>query len=553
MTKWQGVCSLILVLLAPLAASTEAADSQIKGALMDIEKFERQFLQASHVNSSSVKRSLKLLSLTRQRLDSSPNKSHASWQQADTRYKALVAHMNQLLSPSGNSVSAPAQNTQATSAPASRAPARTRTSSGGAPQQMISQYRVRIKKIARDINSQIDTLDKAGVKPFQDKAYIEKYQGIVESFRASIAKYDDFKTDPDVVAASNALASMENMLRFGQDHAAKELAELGDVQARLRQINQNIRKLKQPATPTYPYKSGQLKVWLVELAAVRQQAQQLYEPLPQIKQRAHLPNNRYTVEQGAPYDFNDVVRLEQSLIGLVNAIDTELNTFGTNLNLQVQHIDEGLAFYDTFDPNDASHHAKHFLTAGRSEEIRAKFAQDKEIASEATQYAKLINDPSYNQRAALVERISAAQKKYEANYNKARSLARMPKAASKDSKLLNIAKKTLANYDSVGDYKRIVINADKVHRTKETSETQYDDVDVSLSGDITLTGTKTTYFYEWDQFQVATAEQEGGRYYIYYNTLKYFTSGASTTPLNKWILSGRIQGIEIPQENIHKN
>ena len=147
---------------------------------------------------------------------------------------------------------------------------------------------------------------------------------------------------------------------------------------------------------------------------------------------------------------------------------------------------------------------------------------------------------------------ATVQDSFEKSYEKAQSLARMPEAASKDKKLIKIAKETLANYDSVGDYKRIVINADKVHRSKETSTTKFDDIDVSLSGDVTLTGTETTYFYEWDQFQVATAEPKDGRYYIFYNTLKYFTSGSSTTPLNKWILSGRIQGIEIQEENIDK-
>ena len=99
----------------------------------------------------------------------------------------------------------------------------------------------------------------------------------------------------------------------------------------------------------------------------------------------------------------------------------------------------------------------------------------------------------------------------------------------------------------------MVINSDKVKRSEETSETQYDDANVSLSGTITLTGTKTTYFYEWEQFQATTAEPVGDKYFLFYNTFKYFTSGASTTPLNKWIVSGRLQGSEIPKANINKD
>jgi hypothetical protein len=52
---------------------------------------------------------------------------------------------------------------------------------------------------------------------------------------------------------------------------------------------------------------------------------------------------------------------------------------------------------------------------------------------------------------------------------------------------------------------------------------------------------------------VATAEEVGGSYFIFYNTLKYYTSGSATTPLNRWILSGRIQGSEIPEANIDRD
>ena len=270
---------------------------------------------------------------------------------------------------------------------------------------MISQYRVRIKKIDRDIKSQIDTVDKAGVKPFQNPEYVEEKKQVAASFQASIDKYVDFKDDPDVVTATNSLATLNNMLKFGQDHATKELAELGDVQARLRELNAQIRSLKQPATPIYPYAKGSLKQWLIELATLRQTAQQLHTPLPVIKERAYLPNNRYTVEQGAPYDFNDVVRLEQSLVGLVKNIDTELETFSANLNLQVQHIDEGLAFYEAFDPTSKEDQAKHYLAEGRADEIRKQLATDKQIVQEAAEYSKLIKAPDYDQRVAIVDRI----------------------------------------------------------------------------------------------------------------------------------------------------
>ena len=118
--------------------------------------------------------------------------------------------------------------------------------------------------------------------------------------------------------------------------------------------------------------------------------------------------------------------------------------------------------------------------------------------------------------------------------------SRMPKAAQDDSKFINIAKETLAKpkYKTVQPHKRIVINS-KVRR-KEKKQ-------ASASGN-----TLTIYHYVWDQYQVATAEKTGDKYYIWYTTLKYFYKGGSTTATETWIISGRHQSIQILAENISK-
>lgn len=549
MNKLTVFLSLLVIPLTLQLKAAEPADNQIKGAIMDIERYEKQFSGQTSANPSSVKRSLKLLSLTRQRLDSSPNKGHESWVQADQRYQTLVAHMNNLLNPG-------AASSTAATAPRPTQPARQTVSSAPTTpsnQPMISQYRVRIKKIQRDIASVWDTMDKGGVKPFQDPAYVQKFEASAQRFKESIAKYDAWKTDSDVVAATEKLNELVNMINFGKQHAAKELAELGDVQARLKEINQQIRQLKQPETPTQPYGAGDLTSWVTQLAQTRQAAAKVYEPLPIIKERAYLPDSRYTVEQGGTYDYNDVVRLESSLTDLVKSIDSDLKLFGTNLAAQLRHIEEGLSFFRDQDPTDPNQQANHFLMEGAADEYRARLQKDKTEVTEAANYAKLLNDGSHDSRAALLNNVEETIQLYESNYQKARELVRMPKAATKDSKLTKIAKETLASYDYVGDIERMVINTEKQHRTKETSDIEFDDADVSLSGTVTLSGTKTTYFYEWDQFQVATAEPVGDKYYIFYSTLKYYTSGASTTPLNRWIISNRIQSSEIPKANIHKD
>lgn len=553
MNKYWITLSLTLILAAGLCPGQDAVDNNVKGALIDIAKYESQFAGQTSANPSTVKRTLKLLTLTRQRLDGSPNKTHASWIDADKRYHALAEQLNQLLNPGAppkSSSSAAVASPQPPSSPRSQA---TPPSTNSAPKQMISQYRVRIKKMARDMESNMQSMDKAGVKPFQDSEYVAQYQKSANGFREALSKYSEFHDDPDVVATHAKLAEYENMIAFGQNHAAKELAELGDVQAQLAAMDQTMHNLKLPPAPQEPYGEGVLNQWISDLIPIRQKAIQVFEPLPQIKERAHLPVDRLTVGQGGAYDYNDVLRIESGLTDVVSSIDKGVKDFTAQLDNKLRILEQGLAYYEDYDPTNSDHQSNYFLQEGRADEIRSRLGKDLTTANEATSFAKRLNHDTYAARVALVTKVQATLDQYEANYQKARELVRMPKAATKDSKLTKIAKETLANYDYVGEIERMVINTEKVHRSKETSEEKYDDIDVSLSGTVTLTGTKTTYYYEWDQFQVATAEPVGGKYYIFYNTLKYFTQGASTTPLNQWIISGRLQSSEIPKANISKD
>lgn len=546
MKKLTSAVVLFFFILTGMALAD--VDRNVTAALSDIEKYEQKYSGQASASKTNINRDLKLLKLTRQRLDGAPDHSQPEWKEAAQRYNALVTHLNSMLKPSGGTTSTTTAAPKSSTAPASTAT----TSSNTAPKQMISQQRVHIKKLKRDVESATDTVDKAGPKPFQDPAYVQKIDNALVRFQGTYAKFTDFKDDPDVVAAGNSLATLENMVVFGKDHAAKELAALGDVQARLKEINGYLRELKVPPTPQQPYENGQLAQWLRDLAKTRKAAVAIFQPIPDIKQRAYLPNNVGTVEQGAPYDLQDVDRFERYLREVVGNIDNGVKTFTANLTHTVQFETENLSFYDNFDPTDPQQQMQQFLLAGRADEIRQELAKKHLLVNEAAEYANLLKHDNYEERVTLLARVEDVANRYEENYKKARELVRMPKAATTDSDLTDIAMETLKSpdYDYVGEIKRLVINTEKAHRTKETSTAEIDKVDVSSTGNITLSGTETTYFYEWDQFQVATVEPVEDKFYIFYTTLKYYTSGAERTPLNQWIITGRIQGSEIPEENI---
>jgi hypothetical protein len=542
-----------LVFSIPVTFADTPVDREVTNALADISKYEQQYAGKTTAQKSAVNRTLKLLSLTRQRLDSAADHSTPAWQGAENRLNSLIEHLQQLAS--GGSTAASSTPTKDTSSQRRQQNTQEASSSGTASAQMISHQRVQVKKLTRDIISATDTLDKAGPKPFQNPSYVTKKEESLARFKSTYAKFTDFEGDPDVQDAAAALAKLENMMAFGKDHAAKELAAIGNIQEQLTRINQEIRQIKIPETPQPPYRTGQLGQWLVDLAKARKSAIAIYQPLPQIKERAYLPDTRLTVEQGGAYDLKDVDRLERSLRDTVNKIDTSVNTFTQNLEANVQHEKSSLEFYETFDPADPMQQANHFLTKGRADEVRGELAQKSIFISEAANYAKLLKHANYEERTVLLERIKKTSEQYEINYQKALELVRLPTAVTTDSDLMEIARETLENpkYTDVGDIKRLVINTEKTHRSMETTETEFDKIDRSLSGKVTLSGTATTYHYEWDEFQVATAEAVGDKHYIHYTTLKYYTSGASTTPLNKWIISYRNQSSEIPLENIERD
>lgn len=541
----------LYLLLAISASAVEPADARIKAALYDIDRYEKQFAGKTSERATVVRRVLKLLTISRGKLDASPNKSHPSWHEADNRYNILVAHLQSLLNPGGSAggATAPPHTTQPTTAKPAVPKPNTRQ-----PAQMISQQRARVKKLYRDINSAVNTLDQGGVKPFQDQTYVKKFTDAADRYQQSLNKYEAFASDLDVQTAAAALQKMRNMLQFGNDQATKTLAKLGDVQGQLRTIYDHLRSTQPPPLPQAPYDDNAIPKWIAAASTLRRDSLQHLKKVQILKQEAYLPLSRGPVEQGAAFDMQNVDSMIHGLQGDVKKIDSTLKQLSDNLNVQVQHVADSLTWYDKLDPANQKDQSNAFLAEGAEAEAHKTLAEKLQLVRAAIAFDQRLQRKTLAERQALYQRIEKTRADYDAKRAQALQLVRMPKAESTDPKLLHIAKETLAKpkYE-VGKIVRLVINAKLAHREKESSEVEFNKVDVSITGNVKLSGTQTTTRYEWDQYQVATAEPVGDKYYIFYNTLKYFTAGATTTPLNRWLLSGRIQGSEIPLNNINKN
>ena len=529
-----------------IANAATAADSNIKGAIADIERYEKQFPDSASARASNIKRALKLLKLTRQRLDSSNNKSHDSWIEADERFKSLISKLQSKLEK-------PATTTTTTTQQSTTQQSSATTNTSTTKSTLISQDHVRLKKLARDIESATDSLNTGGVKPFQDPAYVRKFEDASLKYQKSLNKYSSFQNDPGVQKASTALAKFNNMIQFGKDQAQPVLAELGDVQARLRNLENTIRQRPFPQHPPMPYKDTDIINWIKAAAPFRKVAIENYQTLAVIAEKAWLPNNSGVVQQGAKYDMNDVSRLQNSLRGDVEKIDGTVKQIELNLNAGIDQSLQTIEWWDALDPKNEHQQVNNFI--GESSEATAMEILNKELqlAEAALSFDQALNRKTIDQRKAWRDRVKTTIVNYQARRNQALNLSRMPKADSTDNSLIETALKTLEKPSyGAGKILRLLINSDKVTREEESSEIEIDEVDVSLSGKIEMSGTETTTFYKWEQYQVATAEPVDNKFFIFYNTLKYYTSGASTTPLNRWILSNRIKGAEILEANIKK-
>ncbi len=102
-----------------------------------------------------------------------------------------------------------------------------------------------------------------------------------------------------------------------------------------------------------------------------------------------------------------------------------------------------------------------------------------------------------------------------------------------------------------GTHGPVVLTTEKIiSREKEVSRETIKDVDVSLSGTITMSGTRETWNYKWDEFKFATPiKDDNGDWYVWWITAKKYQSGWEKTPIGYWISGGAVKGSLILPDN----
>lgn len=424
-----------------------------------------------------------------------------------------------------------------------------------APRPLVSGERVRVKKLARDMESAMQTLNQGGVTPFQDPTYADKWRKSVERYRAAVQKFPQVD-DPDVQAAAAKLAELENMVAFGVQSAGKQQSELGDVQKILATIEQNLRANRAPQWLPPPFTEQEARNWIKVAADSQQTAKKAVAELQRIAPTAHLPVNRGTVQSGAPYDKQDLDRLLRFANGNLKDVDSALKQTLDALKTQFAAQDRELAYYRELDPDNEKHRMNAFLKEGAKADIYAGLDRHLALAQSVTGYQRAFAKAPTPRSLARIDEIITLRKTYAANRLKALGASKLPEAKSSDAEQLAIAEQILAKprYE-FGEHGPIVLTTkDIVEREKQVSRAEIKNIDVSLSGKVTLSGTQTTWNYKWQEFKFATPlkDTDSGEWYIWWITVKKFSSGWERTPIGEWVSGATTKGDLILRENFTK-
>lgn len=536
-------CALGFVILAK---AVEPVDAVVKNAVADIQRFEKQAEGLTPARKSNAKRIIKLMDLSYQRLQASKNQTDPSWIEVNQRYLELQVQLNKLLNPSTT-------ESTATRPPPSVAPSKATTTqaTGDTVRPLVSGERVRVKKLTRDIGNVNAAVVTSGPSPLQAPDQVAAYFKRMKQFEEALLRYPQVE-DPDVIAARSAYATLQSTLNGEFKRAKEQLAALGDVQARLGTIRQNGAIYPVPAPMELPFDSEAAKAWVDAASKARTVAEHNYKELAQIAPLAYLPETRGTPESGAAYDASDVNLLQRNAVAALKKVEENYASLASALSNQFEHIQTAVLSRWQEDP-EADDKRWLFISEGKKEEAFQVYDASIKMA-ESSVYLETALGREPKEARAIIAKLNQAKRDFEQKQTRALAISRLPAAASKDKKLLSIAKSILEKpkYE-FGDHATIVLTTDSiVERERKDSEIDIDDAEITLGGDLKMSGTETTWTYKWKEFKFATALKEdgSGNWYIWWITARNYSSGDSTTPLNQWISGKATQGNRILKKNL---
>ncbi len=390
---------------------------------------------------------------------------------------------------------------------------------------MLAEKRLEaIEKQLTSIGEQIDGLDATVLTSEENVA---NFQSAIDRLAGEMQVYDAYASKPGYSSTWDTHTRVAMGLKEKVAKATAAESQFGDVKAEVAAIQQRFKDTPIPqALREFPDKQV-VVAYAEDMKKAYAVSTQAAQYMTQIEGRTSQVDKQ-TIQRIKRYAGTDRIR----------QIDQSLKETRAYLDGHWVVYQNAIDFRATDDPADANHRANRFLMPGRYEENMAQLKEGLEFVSILAAYEEALgseDDGTVQQRQAALQNAVA---KYEADFQAALSTQRITPGIG-DGELEAIAAETLKNprYGVNLPWERLEVG-NKFHRKEARSE---------VSGNSIVTN-----LYEWDEFQARTVEQVDGKWYIFVNDLKYFYSGASTTPLDRWLVSDRWQSSQILEENINK-
>ncbi len=413
---------------------------------------------------------------------------------------------------------------------------------------LVSGQKVQVKKLTRDMVNVRASIGVSGPSAFQDAATVAARQKRFQQFTEALQRYPQVD-DPLVQAARAEYLNLQQVLTAEFKRAQAQLKELGDVQARLKLVQQNFQTYPVPKPMQPPFSANDVAEWVKQASSARTVGEHNLKELNAMAPLAYLPKNPGVPQSGAPYDGDDLRRLQQHAIAVQQQVQENYQSMSDNIKNQLQQKLEQVTNRWQEDPEGDKKWV--FLQADQVAQAPQLFAESNSLAQSSINLEKALQQ-DHSLASQALKTIGAAEQAFSANAKQALQASRLPQPVADDDDMLAHAELILTKprYE-FGEFGPIVLTTAKIiERENKSSEIEIDDVDITSSGDIKMSGTETTWTYRWQEYKFATPiKEKDGTWYIWWITAKNYSSGSSITPLGEWIAGKSTKGNPILASN----
>ncbi len=452
---------LILIFVATVSAQ-QPADNNIKAAIYEIDRAEKQIAGAAANQASKLKRIARMIESAESQLQSSPNKSDPSWTSAQERLNALKSQMEVLTKPQPAN---PAVANQLSATDLNLLGAIDRQTDGFIRQ--LNEYKPadyqrlqenlfrRVNDLKRQYRGLANPAHPQAIVVAQKVLAVEKQ---INDQLASAAAQE--KALGDVTAEKQAEVTTEKQTN---DQGTAQEDALGDVTTKVAKIRERMHPSNRSwfgsPVPTAPLTEEKIKAFTEEMTTWKTNAQQDLSYLESIEGKTTKVNVR-DLKQQVERELTSIDRYNQEMSNRI-----EQHLAGTD---QISTYVDKIPAYRAEDEIAKLQYSLHLLNLG-AEFDKAVGHQPKPTAEREQLYTKAIATIKTNAEAAKV--AEAVKAKTTARTNTKKSSAAPKKLTPQRIELYG---STLIEVTAEGE---VWINGDKAG-------------DITADGEIWVSGNK---------------------------------------------------------------